>query len=482
MIKNKKGKKQVSLFEKLIFASADFFGGGGQSLISVVYLIFLTNIVGIRPAWAGMVVMVSKLWDAISDPLMGVISDNTRFKMGRRKPFIFAGGFLLILVMALLWLPTSFKSETFAIIYVTITYILYSTISTVISVPYSSLSTEISTNYEETNKVNVMRLIFSLISTAICTLVPASIFKMLTNGEITISTFYITIVFGFGLFFAVPLILTGLICKERVALPKTRTKFSFKQFAIPLKVKSFRKLLGLYLCQSINLDILSAIILYFSLYVIVGLNETIFLASFLVVQLVMLPIISKFVSKVSKTKLYRFGLPLSILCAIVIGVFPSNGPIIVVYLATALMAIGFAGAQTMSWIMFPDVVDIAHLGLGDRIAGSLSGAMTFIRKAASAIAIFIIGLVLELTGFIEPTEAVKIPTQPASTILGLRLIFILSWVVLMGIAFYIARKFKLSPELSKRVKVFIGKRDTKGLKSFEEDERKQYDNIVKEFV
>lgn len=468
--------REVSIKEKSIFASADVFGGGGQTIVAVIYLIFLTNIIGINPAWAGVVIMISKIWDAISDPLMGVISDNTRSKYGRRKPYIFAGGIILIVSLALLWYPVTFGTEVGLIIYVTATYLLYSTVSTMISVPYSSMSTEISTKYEETNRINLLRLVFSLISTAICTLVPVEVFGALSRGQISVTTFYLVIVIGFGLFFSIPLLLTGIKAKERVAYGDEKSKFNLNQFLKPLKVKSFRKLLGLYLCQSTNLDLLSAIALYYSLYVIKGMDETIFMASFLVVQLLMLPFLNMLVNKISKTKLYSFGLPLSVAAAIFIGIFPSDGNVIFVYIATALMAIGFAGAQTMSWIIFPDVVDIAHLGLGERIAGSLSGVMTFIRKVASAIAIFIIGNVLSMTGYIEPKAVGEVVVQSDSTILGLRMIFIFSWVIVMGIGFILARRFKITPEVSKRVKYFLSKDEL----TTEEAEEKA--EIIKEFV
>jgi len=472
----KQKNREVSIKEKSIFASADLFGGGGQTIVAVIYLIFLTNIIGINPAWAGAVVMISKIWDAISDPLMGVISDNTRSKYGRRKPYIFAGGIILIISMALLWYPVTFGTEIGLIIYVTATYLLYSTVSTMIAVPYSSMSTEVSTDYEETNRINLLRLVFSLVSTAVCTLVPVEVFGALSRGQISVTTFYLIIVIGFGLFFSVPLLLTGIFAKERVSYGDEKSKFNFNQFIKPLKVKAFRKLLGLYLCQSTNLDLLSAIALYYSLYVIKGMDETIFMASFLVVQLLMLPLLSKLVNKTSKTKLYRFGLPLSIASAIFIGFFPAEGNVIFVYIATALMALGFAGAQTMSWIIFPDVVDIAHLGLGERIAGSLSGVMTFIRKVASAIAIFIIGNVLSITGYIEPKVAGEVPIQPDGTILGLRMIFIFSWVIVMGIGFILARRFKITPHVSKRVKYFLGKDE------LTKEETEEKDQIIKDFV
>lgn len=80
--------------------------------------------------------MVAKAWDAISAPLMGVISDNTRTRFGQRKPYLVTGGALLLVSMGLLWLPVRFESAILQIVYVTFTYLLYSTVSTVISVRY----------------------------------------------------------------------------------------------------------------------------------------------------------------------------------------------------------------------------------------------------------------------------------------------------------------------------------------------------------
>ena len=87
--------------EKAFFALADIYGGGGQALIGVIYFFFLINVVKISPILAGAVTLISEIWDAISDPLMGVISDNTKSKMGRRRPYVLLGGCLLALAFAL---------------------------------------------------------------------------------------------------------------------------------------------------------------------------------------------------------------------------------------------------------------------------------------------------------------------------------------------------------------------------------------------
>lgn len=335
--------------------------------------------------------------------------------------------------------------------------------------PYSSLSTEITADFSMRNRVNMLRLVFSLVATAVCTLVPTQLFDSLTKGSLSLKSFYLIIVLGFGAAFALPNILAGIFVKERVPYPEEKSRFSFSQLWRPLKVRAFRKLLTLYLSQSITLDIVSAVIIYYGLYVVPGISSTVFLGTFLGMQLILFPFLMRLVDRVPKPKIYRFGLPLSLLGAVGIALYPSGGQPMLLYAIAAITALGFAGAQTMSWIMFPDVVDIGELSLKERSTGSFSGAMTFVRKASSAIAIFVVGLLLGLSGFIRPEEGLPLPQQPDTTLLAIRLIILLAFLLLMGYAYLVARGFKLSPELSKQVKDLLDRERTGVLSP--EDER-----------
>jgi GPH family glycoside/pentoside/hexuronide:cation symporter/oligogalacturonide transporter len=475
-------RSEMKRGEKLIFAAGDIYGGGSQAVLSVLYLVFLINIVHISPIWAASVVMISKIWDAVTDPVMGVISDNTRTKIGRRRPYLIFGGCLLVLSLALIWLPVRFESEASRVAYATLAYVFYSTVTTIISVPYSSMSTEITTDIEERNSVNMIRLVFSLSSTAVCTLVPTVIFGRYNSGTMSLSRFYWTLVVGSSLIFALPIVLVGFLTKERVELPAEKSKFSFGLFTEPLKVRSFRRLLALYLSQALTMDIVSSLIIYYAMYVVRGVNSTIFLGTFLAVQIATFPLFNSLVKRVSKITLFRTGLPLAIAGAAGIAAYPSTWPVAGFYALTALMALGFAGAQIMSWIIFPDVVDIGEFGLGRRNSGSFSGFMTFLRKSSSALAIFIVGLVLTLTGFVKPTDAVPHPAQSAEAILGLRFIFGLSFALLLGFAYLVSRGFKLTPEVTRRVRYFIDRRKEVGVEALPADERAEYDALRKEFV
>jgi GPH family glycoside/pentoside/hexuronide:cation symporter/oligogalacturonide transporter len=468
---------QMKKREKLLFAWGDVFGGGAQSLIGVLYLIFLTDVIGINPALAGTAILISKFWDAISDPLMGVISDNTRTKMGRRRPYIFAGGFLVIIVFALMWLPTGgWQSDVAKAIYALATYLLYSTIATVISVPYSSLSAEITTNIKERNSVNVLRLVVSTIATALCTLVPSFVLELYKAGTIDISVFYLIVGIGFGLFFALPLILIGLFTKERVKLPEEKSVFHVKTFVKPLHVKAFRGLVYMYLCQSISMDILGTGIIFYALYVAKG-SSTVFLALFIGVQLIMFPIINILVNKIDKKKIYYFGLPLAIVSFIGVGLYPSDWPVIGAYALVGLTALGFAGAQLMTWIIFPDAVDVGELKLGERATGSFSGIMTFIRKASSAVAIQIFSLMLALSGYVKATESIPLPVQPTSALIGIRVAMSGSFVILMTIGYIVGRKFVLTNEISQKVRKFLKIRETQKLDTLTGDLELEYDDL-----
>ena len=463
--------------ELLLFAAADLFGGGGQAIISVLFFVFMTNVLRISPGWAGTIVMITKIWDAVFDPMLGVISDNTRGRMGRRRPYIFWGGVLLLGAMALLWLPVSFESEIARVVYVTAAYLFYCTVSSMIAIPYASMSTEITAEFQLTNRVNMTRLVFSLVATAIYTLLPTMLFDRLTDGSLTPAGFYLIVVLGLGAPLAIPVILTGLLARERVPYGEHKSSFSLDVFIRPLKVRAFRKLLGLYLAQSITLDIISTVILYYGMYVVPGISATVFLGAFLGIQLLMFPVMSRMLGTVPKTTIYRFGLPLSILGAAGIAFFPSGGSPALVYALAALTALGFAGAQTMTWIMFPDVVDIGDLSLGERITGSFGGLMSFIRTISYAIAAFIIGQALTWAGFITPGGSDPSPLQPDSTLWTIRLIILLSFVLLMGGAWVAAGRFPLSPALSKNVKSLLQKREAGRLDA---EDQAQRDQIVRD--
>ena len=435
--------------EKGFFAFADFYGGGGQALISVLYLVFLTDFIKLNPILAGIVVMISEIWDAISDPLMGLIGDRTETRMGRRRPYILAGGCLLAVAFGLIFLPIGGDSQVLKFIYCAATYLFYNTISTMINVSYSSMSAEISTVREERDSANVLRLVVSTASAAVCTLLPSIVIDAYNSGKIDITTFYLIVGIGFGILFAIPVILCALFVEERVEPTVSKTTFSVKEVIEPLGNRPFRNLVGMYLGQALCMDVFSAGVVYFAKHVTTPKgSSTVFLGIFIAVQLLAFTIINKVIKRVDVNKVYRFGLPLSVVALVCLALFGSN--LYAAYASVFFVAVGFAGAQLTSWIMFPHAVDAGELLTGKRQSGGSSAIMTFARKSSSALVIFIFSFVLELTGY-----NADLLVQPDSAKLGIKYVMAFSCIIFMVFGFIMAKRYNLSKEKNLQVEKYL---------------------------
>ena len=463
--------KTMKKGEKGFFALADFYGGGGQALIGVLYFVFLTNIIKLQPAMAGIVTLISEIWDAISDPLMGIISDNTRTKMGRRRPYILAGGCLLAVAFALIFFPIGGNSETLKFIYCAATYLFYNTVSTMIAVSYSSMSAEISTISEERDRANVLRLVVSTISAAVCTLLPSLVIDAYNSGKITITAFYLIVGVGFGILFALPVILCAIFVEERVEVPESKKKFSLGEVIEPLKNRSFRQLVGMYLGQALCMDVFSAGVAMFAMYVTTPKGSTtVFLGIFIAVQLLAFPFINKLIKITNVNKIYGFGLPLSVVALIAFAIFGSN--LYVAYVCVFFVAVGFAGAQLTSWIMFPHTVDAGELLVGKRQSGGCSAIMTFARKSSSALVIFLFSLVLEFTGYNADLEI-----QPPSAQNGIKYVMAFTCIIFMILGWVMARRYVLSKEKNAQVEKYLAYQREGRVEELSSEERSELEAL-----
>lgn len=466
----KSSERMMKKGEKLFFALADFYGGGGQALIGVLYFVFLTNIVGLQPALAGVVTLISEIWDAISDPMMGIIGDNTRTKMGRRRPYVLIGGCLLAVAFALIFFPIS-GSSTLKFIYCAATYLFYNTVSTMINVSYSSMSAEISPVSEERDEANVLRLVVSTASAAVCTLLPSLVIDAYNGGRINITTFYLIVGIGFGLLFALPVILCALFVRERVEASDEKKKLSLIEIVGPLKTRPFRQLVGMYLGQALCMDVFSTGVAIFAMYVTKPKGSTtVFLGIFIAVQLLAFPIINKLIKTKSVNKIYGFGLPLSVLALIAFAILGSN--LYAAYACVFFVALGFAGAQLTSWIMFPHTVDAGELLSGKRQSGGSSAIMTFARKSSSALVIFLFSLVLQFTGY-DATLA----TQPTSAQNGIKYVMAFTCIIFMILGWFMARRYGLTKEKNAKIEKYLTYQRQNRLSELSAEEAAELDEL-----
>ncbi|MBR5987451.1 MAG: MFS transporter, partial [Clostridia bacterium] len=353
---------------------------------------------------------------------MGSITDNTRTKWGRRRPFMVFGGVFLIIALALLFAPIKdwwgITSQAGMISYVLIFYIVWNTCSTITQVPYTSMASDISPSFRERNNANTIKLVFTAIASGLAYVLPLLILGAREQGTISGTTFWIIMVAVFGTMFGGGLIITGLFTKERVKPEKAeKKKFNFKQFLKgyiqPYKNKSYAWHIGMYVSAFACMDMLSALAAYYASHVWRGVKMTLpivgemtfssmfIIAPIMVAAVLAFPLVRVMMDKKGKAFAFRMGLPFYILGGILIAVLnPQMGcPAWVIPIVAFLMGFGFGGAQMIPWMNFPDTLDVAELALGERPTGNYSGMMTLVRKIGGALGVGIIGWVLTGVGY-----------------------------------------------------------------------------------
>ena len=383
------------------------------------------------------------------------------------------------------------KSALIAI--VCVMYIYYNTANTVAMVPFCSMSGDISKSFSERNKANSIKLIFSILSGGVCYILPFLILEAFKGGSIDQTGFYLCIFLVFGLLFGVPMVLCGIFVKERVPYdPTIKAKFSIKSYSEPFKIKSYKWHIIMYVSAFICLDVVSALAPYYAGQVwgdkvvnLFGIIDMKFSSMFIVAPLMvsaacMYPVIQKLMKTKGKQVAFRLGLPFYIIGAVVIAVAqPSwNGGIYIVIVAALVMGTGFAGAQMMPWMIFPDTVDVAELKMGYRPTGSFSGLMTLLRKIAGGVAILVIGIVFEFSGQIPGmTEA-----QPESAILAIRLLMGGFIAVFISLAFLASFMYKVTNKKLARIKYFNELAQKGELKNISEEENKERIALIEELA
>lgn len=236
--------EKLSWWAKIGYGMGDIYGGGSMVVISFYYLIFLTDVVRISPGLAGTVILISKIYDSITDPFEGLLADRTRTSLGRRRPYLLAGIPLIFLSFVALFYPFSMDSEMARFTAVILSYLFFSTVVSIVMLNYNALHSEITLDYHERSSLSSVRILFSTLSSILAALVPLEIVKLFPD----IHTGYIVMGLVFGTIFALPFLATVAATRERAEFQRPPEAFDWrKAFITPFKNRTFVYTLGMYL-------------------------------------------------------------------------------------------------------------------------------------------------------------------------------------------------------------------------------------------
>ncbi|MDR1787433.1 MAG: MFS transporter, partial [Treponema sp.] len=149
--------QKLSVKQKLGFGIFDLGGNMFFTLMSFWAAKYLTDTVGISAAWAGAAIMIGKIWDAVTDPAMGYLSDRTLSRWGRRRVYLLFGAVPMLITMGLFFTAPVYLPGQYHIAWAIAALMLLNTASTIINVPYSSLTPELTDDYHEQTSLNGYR-------------------------------------------------------------------------------------------------------------------------------------------------------------------------------------------------------------------------------------------------------------------------------------------------------------------------------------
>ncbi len=432
-------EKRLSTAKKVVYALGDHTVNLVLSAVSLLYFKFLMEHGGLSPFLAGLVVWIARIIDAFTDPGMGRLSDMTRWRSGRRRPYFLIGALPFGLFFALMWLSVPFESESARFVYYSSTYVCVSLAMTCISVPYLALLPEMATGYDERTSLNTFRSVAAVMGTLAAVGMKPVADAIGGDSAAWAYTAAVTAVW-----LVVPWLAVYAVSFERPGYDKS-TPLGFLEGMRALAAhRTYRILSMLYILARIAVDLIGAMLLLYFAYWI-GREEDFApaLGLFLVMVVLALPAWLAVAKKRDKRTLFIAGAAWWSAIQIALFLADSSWPRWVLFAVPSLAALGYAVVEMMPWAMLGDVIDEDELATGERREGMYVGFFTFLRKIGGATAVLMMGLVLELSGFVGGLEQTE---QTERALLSIRTMTSLVPMVVLLLAIAVATRYPLTRE------------------------------------
>ncbi|HQE10101.1 MAG TPA: MFS transporter [Bacillota bacterium] len=442
------------LKRKLGYACGDIYGGGAFLIFSMLYMNFLVIVEGLPVFYATLIIFVGKLWDAITDPIVGNLSDKTRSKYGRRRIYFLIGIIPVLASFIMMWYSFGISGETARFIYHMLAYMFFGTAFTIVMVPYNAILPEMTSDYNERTSFTAMRMAFSAGTSILAAVIPSIIIKSIggdINGPEQIYG-YLAMAVLFGLIFAACWFLTFLGTFERKEVPAVES-FSMRKWLSVFQNRTYRIFLGIFITVQVAIDLLLALfVFYVDIVVLQYKNYEVIMGVLLVFQLLFMLLHNRIAQYKGKHYPLYIGLPVWIAASFAFIFITSETPLFVLCILAVLIALGASAGNLATWSMLSDIYDVDELMTSKRREGIYSGITTFIRKFSSGIAVLLLGLGLSLAGFNQneynisrSMGAAFNPGEYATTgvALTIKWMFVVIPVVFLAAALIFALRYKL---------------------------------------
>ncbi len=412
----------ATLREKIGYALGDAAAGGiTWKVMSIAFPLFFTNVFGLTVADTATLMLVARMFDVVTDPLMGSLADRTQSRWGTYRPWLIFGAVPLGIIFALLLYTPDF-GPVGKRIWAYSLYLLMMAVYTAVNVPYGSLLGVMTDDDNEKNEFSSYRMVGAYAMGFITLLSFPYVIEFIGGDKLADGTYsvaakqhqYAVIGVVFGALATIGTLACGLLTKERLK-PVRAEKFSFKPFADLFKNKPWIYLTLIGICTNFFNGFRYAVAGYLLEYCLHGdvtvsgliINYTVFMTFGEVTCMIFGGLSPKFTQWVgSKRKAFVWAAIICIVSSILFFFIPMDPAYIWVMVAVVIItSIGIGLYSPLLWSMYADVADYATEKNGTSSTGLIFSSGTMAQKFGSAISGALVALFLGMAGFISGTDA-----------------------------------------------------------------------------
>jgi GPH family glycoside/pentoside/hexuronide:cation symporter len=407
---------------------------------------FYTDVVGVNIAWVGGILLFVRLFDAFTDPILGVISDSTTTRMGRRRPYILWGSIGLAAAMLALFIPPDLTAAQAPIWFAGSVFALF-LFWTIVTVPFEALGPELTSDYNERTSLFAVRDGLLITGTLLAAAMPALIEAFQAdpgsdqaekNKFFWIAVLYAPMLIGFCLWCVYRI-------RERQAVGERRTTSPGKRdLRGILRNRPFTILLISYTISALGSNLPATLILYYVEYVLESQKADLFLFMYFAAGILFLPAWIKLADRYGKKQAWLASMAINT-CAFSGVFFLGAGDEWLYGLLVILSGLGFGATLALPSAIQADVIDYDEYLTGRRQEGWYIGIWSVVKKLTAAVGVGVGLTILGAVGYV-PGQA-----QPPEVVQTLKILYALVPCLCNAVAFVIALGFPISKQAHQKI-------------------------------
>jgi GPH family glycoside/pentoside/hexuronide:cation symporter len=415
-MENQEIKEKIPFLNKILYGTGDLGISMNNSIITAFFSVFMVTVVGMPPGLVAIIFIIGRSWDFINDPIIGHLSDRTRTKWGRRRPFLLFGAIPFGLSFILLWLGPDF-SQTGLIIYYSLAYIVYEAMATIVYMPYYALTPELTEDYDERTKLTSYRMMFNIIGSLTAYILPLFIigndWTQATKQQVLVMAMVAAVIA------ATPFLIVFLSTKEKKEFQRQELHKFIPSLKAAFKNRPFVFGAMMYLFTWMTIIVVESNLQFFIIHIVQRQSQSmIIMVSIFVTAIFALPIWNWVSKNWNKRYAYIGGVAFWAVVMMILIFMSPETPFWLILILCIMAGIGVSAAQVLPWSIIPDAIEWEEWQTGERNEGMFYSLITLLGKVGMAIAQPVGLLILQLTGFKEGQGVIQSPTA----LLGVRLV------------------------------------------------------------